>query len=226
MVQDEKRRSGKAAEGPLSVSFPCDLDDAIVEARAAVEDGLLEYLTGRMPIFNEKGLVAESISDGLLISVLKLIATDGKYPMEKGRFWQILDRYDPSSPLKPEDAIRARLSSEIDSLFAAAESESFEDGCDSMLSIELQAPFVLRYGDLTLRIVSDLVLENRVAPHVAAEALGCVGAMKNAATYEARRQLLERSLASPSHVTRDSAVAALSNLCDPRRSRREAAALT
>jgi len=214
MVQSKKQHSGKAANQPSSVSFSFDVDDAIVEARTAIDDGLLDYLNSRLQIFSEKGVVAADISDGLLISVLKLIASNGKYPMEKGRFWQILDRYDPSSPFGPEDAIRARLSSEIESLFAAAENESFEDGFDSVLSLEVQR-LVLRYGDMTLEIVSDLLLENRVAPRVAAEALVCVGEMKNEATYEARRQLLERSLASPSHVTRDGAVAGLSNLCDP-----------
>ena len=58
--------------------------------------------------------------------------------MEMGRFWNILDRFDPSSPFGPQDAIRARLSSEIESLLAAAENESFEDGVDSVLSMELQ----------------------------------------------------------------------------------------
>jgi hypothetical protein len=215
MAQSKKPRSGKAAKKHSAVPFSFDVDDAIVEARTAIDDELLEHLNTRLQIFGEKGLVAADISDGLLISVLKLVASNGKYPMERGRFWQILDRCDPSSSFKPEDAIRTRLSGEIESLFAAAENESFEDGFDSVLSLELQR-LVLRYGDMTLEIVSDLLREGRVAPQVAAEALACVGEMRNEATYAARRQLLERSLESPSHVTRDGAVAGLSNLCDPR----------
>jgi hypothetical protein len=100
-------------------------------------------------------------------------------------------------------------------LFAAAENESFEDGFDSVLSLELQR-LVLRYGDTPLDIVSDLIVESRVAPHVAAEALCCAGEMKNEATLEARRRLLERALASSSNLTRDGAVAGLSHLRDPR----------
>ena len=135
----QKLRSGKAAKKPSSISLSFDVDDAIVEARTAIDDGLIEHLNIRLQIFGEKGLVAADVSDGLLISVLKLIAANGKYPMEKGRFWQILDRYDPSSPFAPEDAIRARLSGEIELLFAAAENECFEDGFDSVLSLETAA---------------------------------------------------------------------------------------
>ena len=215
MVQHKKQRSGGAAKEPSPASFPVDVDEALVEARAAIGDGLLEYLNGRLQIFDKTRLDAADISDGLLIAVLKLIAGNGRYPMEMGRFWQILDRFDPSSPFGPQDAIRARLSSEIESLLAAAENESFEDGVDSVLSMELQR-LVLRHGELTLAIIGDLLLANRLAPHVAAEALGCLGGMKNEATREARRQLLESSLASPSHVTRNGAVTGLSNLCDPR----------
>ena len=95
--------------------------------------------------------------------MLKLIAPDGKYPMEKGRFWQILDRYDPFSPWRPDDAIRARLATEIEGLFAAAENESFDDGFDSVLSLELQR-LVLRHGNTTLEIVSEMIFEGRATP--------------------------------------------------------------
>ncbi len=85
--------------------------------------------------------------------------------MEEGRFWQILDRHNPYSPLQTDDA----------------------------------------------KIVS----EGRTTGHVAAEVLRCAGEMRNEATREARRQLLERALESPSHVVRDGAVVGLSRLADP-----------
>ena len=210
----KKQHSGAPGKGPPTLSVPFDVDDAIVDARVAIDDGLLDYLNSRPQIVGEKELPAD-ISDGLLISVLKLISSNGKYPMETDRFWKILDRYNLSSSLQPEDSIRARLTSEIGLLFATAEKENFEDGFDSELSLELQR-LVLKYGEMTLEIVRDLLSENRVAPQVAAEALSCLGEMKNEATYEDRRLLLENCLASPSHITRDGAVAGLSNLCDPR----------
>jgi hypothetical protein len=214
MAARKKPRSGKPAEGPPTVPISLNVDDAIVVARDAIDAGLLDYLNSRLQLIGKTEPLAADLADGLLISVLKLIAPNGKYPMEKGRFWQVLDRHDPFSPLKPDDATRARLVDEIAGLLAAAEHESFEDGFDSALSLELQR-LVLKHGDMTLKIVADLILENRAAPQVAAEALRCFGEMENEATHEARRQLLERSLACPSHVVRDGAVVGLSHLYDP-----------
>jgi hypothetical protein len=106
------------------------------------------------------------------------------------------------------------LATEIEGLFAAAENESFGDGFDSVLSLELQR-LVLRHGNTTLEIVSEMIFQNRTTPQVAAEALHCAGEMRNEATHEARRRLLERALESPSNITRDGAVVGLSHLCDP-----------
>ena len=70
--------------------------------------------------------------------------------------------------------------SEIEALFGAAENESFEDGLDSVLSLELQR-LVLQHGEVSLEVVSDLILKDRAAPEVAAEALACLGEMEDEA---------------------------------------------
>jgi len=213
MGKRPKPHSREPAQESPTESLPLDVDQAIVDARVAIDDGLLEYLKSRLWVFREAGVRAADFSDGLLISVLKLIAPSGKYPMERGRFWQVLDRHDPFSPLGPEETDRARLAVDVESLFAAAMNETFEDGFESALSLELQH-LVLKHGEVTLEIVSDLILRERVPREVAAEALRCLGGMRNEATHEARRQLLERSLASPSHVVRDGALIGLSSLRD------------
>jgi hypothetical protein len=215
MATRKRQLSGDAEKGPPKVPVPFDLDEAIVGARVALADGLLEYLNSRLQHFGGKRPLPEDFSDGLLISVLKLIAPDGKYPMERGRFWQILDRYDPFSPWRPDGAMRTRLATEIEGLFAVAENESFDDGFDSVLSLELQR-LMLRHGETTVEIVSEMIFGGRATPDVAAEALRSAGEMRNEATHEARRQLLERALASPSNITRDGAVVALAHLGDPR----------
>lgn len=215
MGERTRPHSDQPAKGPPTVSFPFDVDDAIVEIRTTIDDGLLEYLNSRLSVLGDAGLLSADLSDGLLISVLKLIAPDGKYPMEEGRFWQILDRHNPFSPSRPEDTVRVRLTNDVEALFVAAQNESFEDGFDSALSLELLR-LVLRHGNATLEIVADLILQNRVAPQVAAEALRCLGEMRDKATGEPRRELLERTLACSSHIIRDGAVVGLSNLRDPR----------
>jgi hypothetical protein len=215
MIQDEKRHSDEKTEDPPTGVVPLDVDDLIDDARTAIHDLLLEHLNNRVRVFGEGGLDAADLSDGILIAVLKLVTPAGKYPMETGRFWQLVDRYGPHSPLPPDDEIRDRVTGEVQSLLAAAEHESFEAGFDSALALEFQR-LVLMYGELPLQTVAGLLGENRMAPRVAAEILACLGEMENAATYEVRRQLLEHSLASASHVIRDGAVVALAGLRDPR----------
>ena len=215
MVKDPKQPKRAMEETTPSAPFPLSADDAIGDARVAINDGLLQYLNSCLRVSGDEGLVGADLSDGLMISVLNLVGPNGKYAMQSGRFWQLLDQHCPFSPSEPEDSIRARLSSEIEGLFATAGNESFEDGFDSVLSLELQR-LVLQFGEMALQIVSRLILEERVVPEVAAEALRCLGQMENLASHDARRGLLERSLACSSHVTRDGAVVGLSDLCDLR----------
>ncbi len=214
MTKDHEPHSRSQTEGHPVIAFSPDEDEAIVDARAAIEDGMLEYVAKKLRDSGNAELFTEFLCEGLLITALKLIATDGKYAMDQGRFWQILDRHCPFSAPGGEDSIRARLVSEIEALFAAAGSETFEDGFDSVLSLELQR-LVLRHGEMTLEIISNLILGDRVAAETAAETLCCLGEMDNRATHKARRRLLERCLACSSHVTRDGAVVGLSDLNDP-----------
>ena len=215
MARHRKRRSDRPENGPSAASLPPGADYPVVEACVAVNEQLSRYLASRLEASGETTCPATDISDGLLISVLRLIAPDSTYPMDKGRFWQLLDRYRQLSPSSAEDAVQTHLTNDIEVLFAAAENESFEDGFDSAFSLELLR-VVLKYGDAAVAIVSDLILQNRVAPQVAVEALRCLGEMESEATHESRRLLLERSLGAVSHIVRDGAVVALSHLADPR----------
>jgi hypothetical protein len=213
MSQKKKLPSGEPRdESPREGIFP-EVEDAIADARSEISDRLLQYLNG-LQVFDKTGLLPEDLADALLVAVLRSIAPGGKYPTERGRFWQILDRYNPFSPLEPDEATRVRLAGEFEGLFAAAVNESFEDGFDSALSLELQR-LVLKHGEAALEIVSDLILGSRVAAEVAAAALRTVGEMENEATHDARRRLLERGLRCPSHIARDGAVVGLSALRDP-----------
>lgn len=215
MTEDPKQRRGKLGQRCAGEPYDVDEDEALLVAREAIEDGLKKHFESCRQVSDETGALQADISEGLLISVLRLIAADGKYPIEKGRFWQILDRHGPFSPLDPDDSLRQGLLSEIETLFAVAENETFEDGFDSLLSVELQR-LVLQHGDVTLEIVSDLIFEDRAAPDVAREALSCLGEMEHGATHEGRRRVLERSLTCSSHVARDGALTGLADQGDPR----------
>jgi len=213
-VAKETKRPSDSASGepaPRSLVTP-DVDDAVLDARAALEDALLAFLHSRLKAPGKSGLDTSDLSEGLLISVLKLIAPDGKYPIDKGRFWQLLDRH---YPFGAEEGTYERLAAEIEALFTAARHEEFEAGFDSNLSLELTR-LVLRYGEKALEIAADLIFADRVAPDAAAEALRCFGEMENPATYEARRRILERALECSSHIARDGAAIGLDDLCDPR----------
>lgn len=203
MAETPRPRSGETLPGRSPTSLGVDQDVALVEAREQFDEALREYVIDYPQC---------DFSEALLVSVLKLIALDGKYPIDKGRFWQLLDR---DYPFGPEEGIRERLAAEIEALFAAARHEEFENGFDSHLSLELTR-LVLRYGEKALELASDLIFADRVAPDAAAEALRCFGEMENPATYEARRRILERALECSSHIARDGAVIGLDDLCDPR----------
>ncbi len=65
MARKKRPRSGKAANESETASLALNADDMIVEAREAIEDGLLDYFDARQQIFAEKGLAAADFSDGL-----------------------------------------------------------------------------------------------------------------------------------------------------------------
>lgn len=215
MTEDPKQRSGELRQGRAVETLRLDEGDAIVAALDAIVVGLREHLENCLQVSDREGTRQADISEGLLISVLKLIAPGGEFRIEKGRFWQIVGQHDPFSALDPDDLVRERLLNEIETLFGAAENESFEDGFDSVLSLELLR-LVLQHGNVTLEIVSDLIFEDRAAPAAAREALSCLGEMEHSGTHEGRRGVLERSLACSSHVARDGAVTGLFDLGDPR----------
>jgi len=215
MAEDPTLHEGQSTgEGPPKEVSP-DEDEAILEVREDVAEALAEYLVSLRRGPADARLLGDHLSEGLLISALRLIGPGGKYPMDRGRFWQLMDRHCPFTPDDPDDKRHAGLVDEIESLFIAARNESFEDGFDSALSLGLQA-LVLKHGDAALEVVSNLILDERVSPDAAAEALRCLGQMESPGTREARRRLLERGLDCRAHVARDGAVIGLSDLRDLR----------
>ncbi len=212
MGEDPKLHEGRSAgKGPPKDVSPAE-DEAILDVREDVAEALVEYLVSLRRGSGDARLLGDDLSEGLLVSVLRLIGPGGKYRMDRGRFWQLMDRY---CPFGTDDKTSTELATEIEGLFLAARDEDFKDGFDSPLSLALQA-LVLKHGETALQILSERILDERTSPDAAAEALRCLGEMENPGTQEARRRLLERGLDCSSHVARDGAVIGLSDLRDPR----------
>ena len=192
-----------------------DAEHAITNAAGDASDEIREFLFRKFTSLDEEGFLTAHLAEGILRSALTLIGPKGKYVMDKGRFWQLLDRHCPFTPLDVDDENRTLLESQIEALLRAAECEVFEDGFDSTVSLELQR-LLLKHGDTTVEIVADIVLGERVGADVAAEILRCFGEVEHAPTYNARQRLLELGLTCTSHLARDAAVLGLADLCDER----------
>lgn len=217
MAKETRLRKGNLDDETPERSFPTGMEEDLAATLSAREfqERLREYVEKKCEANSASGLIEGCVSDGVLIIALKMIGERGPYAMDEGRFWQILEQNFPFQPSGSSPPTRSSLLDEVESQFAAARNESFEGGFDSAFSFEL-VRLVLKHGDTSIRIISDVVLGEGVAPDVAAEALRCLGEMRNEATHDARRALLEHSLECSSHIVRDGAVLGLSDLSDPR----------
>ena len=207
----EKPLDTVGPEGPSQAFYSIQLDDAIVDAREELHAELLKYIN---TLLANGSILPGDLSDGLVVSVLKLTGPGGKYRIDAGRFWQILDQHGPFPPLRAEGAILPSLVNEIERLFAAAENEAFEDGFDSFFSLELRR-MVLEYGDAAVRVASAFILTNRVAPNVAAEGLRCSGAWRMPQLTRRGEAFWNAVLHARPMSCADGAVIGLSDLRDP-----------
>jgi hypothetical protein len=101
----------------------------------------------------------------------------------------------------------------IDSIFAAADDQAFEDEMESTFSRELVSA-IEKYGDLAMSEVNYLITYGKVNSEVAGEALRWLARVNNPSTHGWRLWLLEKSLSSKSPVVRDSAALGLLSMCD------------
>ena len=106
------------------------------------------------------------------------------------------------------------LDSELKDLFALSRGENFEDDIESAFSRNLVA-LIEKHENIAIDLISDLIASGNVDLEVASEALRWVGHIENSATYQARLQLLERSLFSLSARIRDGAILGLASMDDP-----------
>jgi len=106
------------------------------------------------------------------------------------------------------------LNQKMLALFEAAKEQNFEDGMESEFSKEL-IDLVKESGVGAIAALAHLIIEEKVNPEVASEALRWLGRINHPASYPRRLWLLERSLRCSSARVRDGATLGLAFLDDP-----------
>ena len=107
------------------------------------------------------------------------------------------------------------LEQQVDSMFAFAREEFFEDGMESTFSRELIS-LVEHHGERIMPLLSKAILGGRVNAEVAAEALIWLDEISDPLTYDSRLLLLQKGLRAYSARVRDGAIIGLASLDDPR----------
>ena len=102
----------------------------------------------------------------------------------------------------------------LESLFCEASSESFEDGMDSTLSLDLER-MLQEHGLEAVRAIGYYIVTKKTKPEITAEVLKLLGRVDQPTTKKMRRWILERELFNVSPSVRDAAGLAISSMNDP-----------
>jgi hypothetical protein len=122
---------------------------------------------------------------------------------------------DFEAPLTTEEGTLAReVLQRIVITFDKAKELLFEDGIESDFSRELVS-LIKSYGDIAMRVLANLILNEEVNAEIASEVLRWLGQMEDPKTYSHRLGLLEQSLYCSSARVRDGAALGLAFLDDP-----------
>jgi hypothetical protein len=212
MAEDRTLRDASQTDPDRREAVSPAEDEAVSSVVGEFADRLKQYIdAGRRGPLSQR-LLGDYLSEGVLVAALEMLGPEGNHRMDEGTFWQIIQEHCPVGSLAcPISEVRQS----VRDLFRRSAEEEFRDGFDSFLSLGLQQ-HVLRYGEAAVEAASDVILNERINPEAAAEALRCLAEMQHDATYEARRALLEKGLDCPSHFVRDGAVIGLEDFSDPR----------
>jgi hypothetical protein len=106
-----------------------------------------------------------------------------------------------------------KLQEKVARIFQRGAEENFEDGIISRFSSEI-CSLVMNKGDSALLEISHLILNEKVAPELASEALRWLGRVDDSNTYSCRSWLLQKSLGCSSAYVRDGAALGISSMND------------
>jgi len=105
------------------------------------------------------------------------------------------------------------LYKKIETLFARAKDEDFEDGVESVFASDLK--HIIKKYSTAMDALANLIVSERVDAEVASEALRSLARIEDPESYDFRLWLLERSLLSSSARVRDAAALGIASFNDP-----------
>lgn len=113
-------------------------------------------------------------------------------------------------------ARRARRGSypQLYRLFHGSRSEVFEDGMDSDFSLELKR-IIREHGDTAVHAARSIMSTKDADAELVAEAMRWLGLMRDSATHQSRRRVLEWALESRHTSVRDGAAIGIEAMDDP-----------
>ena len=124
----------------------------------------------------------------------------------------------PAPPIVGETDLKQEsdIAAEIRNLFSLATFISLEPGMTNEFSNGLEKTIETN-GDLALKVIEKLILQEDTPLAIAAEALRYIGNIESREFVEERRRMIERCLLqSPFVLVRDGAAAGLSYINDPK----------
>ena len=117
----------------------------------------------------------------------------------------------PSATRQTQDTVPDAA---LENIVLSARGIRFEDGMENDFSRRL-VHFVSAYGDRAVNSLNKAILDRKISPEIASEALTWLARVKDPRTYESRLRLLIKALLSPSSQVRDGASLGLALLDDP-----------
>ena len=153
------------------------------------------------------------ISDPDIIDIMSIEeVTEELYEMgvDPKKFDVFPVRSDRSTTCNENPVIKAM----VKALFEAAKEEIFEEGVENEFSIGLIS-LIREYGNESVRILANHIIDSRVNEEIASEALRSLGRLDHPESYDERLRLLINSLNHPSARIRDAASVGLATLGDP-----------
>jgi hypothetical protein len=127
----------------------------------------------------------------------------------------LLSNENGTSPELTEKYLEQFLSEELDSLFAIARAENFDDPITTRFATDLIS-IMDNFGNQAIQIIRRMIQHKQVVVDIAEQALKIIGMDENRFNHNDRRELLEACLSHNSIWVRNGAIKGISYMDDPK----------